>query len=49
MLGVQEEDYRQFEESLKDDDDSRENDNTTKNCSQKDQKIKEIRVGIKDW
>ncbi|KAL3525222.1 hypothetical protein ACH5RR_013594 [Cinchona calisaya] len=46
---LSEDDYRKFEESLKEDDDGKENDNTAKSFSQKDEKIKELRVGIKDW
>uniref|UniRef100_A0A6N2M1C9 Uncharacterized protein n=1 Tax=Salix viminalis TaxID=40686 RepID=A0A6N2M1C9_SALVM len=41
-------DYKQFEESLKDDYDAKENDSTSLN-SNKDTSNNEVRVGIKDW
>ncbi|CDP01843.1 unnamed protein product [Coffea canephora] len=46
---LSEDDYRRFEESLKEDDDGKEKDTAAESFSQKDEKIKELRVGIKDW
>ncbi|CAK9142125.1 unnamed protein product [Ilex paraguariensis] len=44
-----EDDYRLFEESLKEDDDRKENDATVHNSSKVDQNNKELCAGIKDW
>ncbi|KAG6773802.1 hypothetical protein POTOM_021139 [Populus tomentosa] len=45
---LSEDGYKQFEESLKDDDGAKENDTTSLN-SGKDTRNNEVRVGIKDW
>ncbi|CAK7355674.1 unnamed protein product [Dovyalis caffra] len=44
----QEDDYKQFEDSLKDDDDAKENDTTSLNSSKDAKNNSEVRVGIKD-
>ncbi|GFY88056.1 hypothetical protein Acr_05g0016950 [Actinidia rufa] len=48
-----EDDYRQFKESLNEDQDIKPNGGsattTTTNCSITDENIKELRLGIKDW
>ncbi|KAE8010683.1 hypothetical protein FH972_007029 [Carpinus fangiana] len=48
---LSEEDYKQFEESLKDDDEYAKENNAraATNDSKKDEQSNEIRVGIKDW
>lgn len=44
-----EENYKHFVDSLKQDDDDKENEMATENISKIDDNIKEKRVGIKDW
>ncbi|CAL5366127.1 unnamed protein product [Camellia sinensis] len=44
-----EDEYKRFEESLKEDNDNKADDNTISDSSRNDENGKELRVGIKDW
>lgn len=49
FCGIKEEDYKEFVDSLKQDDDDKENEMATEYISKIDDNMKEKRVGIKDW